>query len=113
MDYNIPSHVSPATLVRAARLVKNAKAIGIYPGRVRWNERVGDYVYFMFTNKYDHLIMIYCCPHAYFVEMHEDDGKGYKHEQYFMLKNIRNWLFKIYGLGYYDCEHIKDKKDIK
>ena len=111
MDYNIPSHVSPATLVKAARLAKNAKAIGIYPGRVRWAEK-GDYVYFMFTNKYEHLILIYCCPHAYFVEMYEGAGEGYEHEQFFMLKNIRNWLFKLRGLGYYDCEHIK-KKDAK
>jgi hypothetical protein len=110
MDYNIPRHVSPATLVRAARLAKNAKSIGIYPGAARWAD-TGDYVYFMFKNKHDDFILIYACPHTYFVELYEGTNDEVEHEQYFMLKNIRNFLYKLRSLGYYDCEHLKKRKD--
>jgi len=106
---SIPKYISPDTLVRAARLVKNANSIGFYPGVARWGSK-GDYVYFMFTNKYDNLILLYCCPHAYFVEMYEGD-ESYEHERFFMLRNIRNFIFKLRSLGYYDCEHIKNKNE--
>jgi len=106
MDYNIPNHVSPSTIVRAKRLSDNAISMDFYPGNARWGDK-GDYLVYVFTNKAGHLILIYCCPYAYLVEITEDDSCGNEHTSYFMLKNIRHWLFKIKGLGFYDCEHIK------
>jgi len=108
MDYNIPSHISPATLVKAARLAKNAKSIGFFAGNVYWGD-AGDNVYFMFTNKHDNLILVHCCPHLYFVEMYDGDGAKFKSRKYSLVSNVRHLIYWIRKNGYYDCEHLKEK----
>ncbi len=107
MDFNIPSYVSPKTLVVAKRLSDNAMGINLYPGRPRWGEK-GDYIFFMFTNKYGSLIVIYCSPHGYLMEYNVGDDNGVVHVEYSMVKNIRHLLFKLKRKGFTDCEHIKD-----
>ena len=112
MDYNIPSHISPATILRASRLAKSAKSIGFFAGNVYWDEPGhegrGDNVYFMFTNKHDNLLLVYCCPYGYFVEKIDDQDT---YHEYSMVTNVRHLLFWIRKTGFYDCEHLKKKED--
>ena len=111
MDFNIPTHVSPRTLVAAKRLSDSAVAMNLYPGKLRWGQaskkRRGDYIFFLFTNKYGNLVVIYCTPHCYLMEFHVDDDNGIVHTEFSMVKNIRNMLFKLKRKGFYDCEHTK------
>ena len=109
MDYNIPSHISPATILKAAKLAKNAKSIGFFAGNVYWDDH-GDNVYFMFTNKHHDLILVHCCPYSYFVEKFDNDN-DIPVKSYSMVKNIRHLMFWIRKNGYYDCEHLKKDKD--
>jgi len=112
MDYNIPSHISPATIVMAARLARNAESIGFFAGNVYWDDAsdddTGDNVYFMFTNKHNELILVHCCPHAYFVEEMDEREDSIK---FSMVTNIRRLLFKLRKNGWYDCEHLKKKEN--
>ena len=112
MDYNIPSYITPATIVKAAKLVKNAKSINYFAGKARWNEDT-DNICFMFTNKYGNLILVHCCPHSYFVEKFENLGadEGYS-EDYSMVTNVRHLIFWLRKSGYYDCEHLKKDEDL-
>jgi hypothetical protein len=110
MNYNIPSHISPATILRAARLAKNAKSIGFFAGNVYWDD-TGDNVYFMFTNKHDDLILVHCCPHVYFVERFDNDKKKIVDTDFSMVTNVRHLMYWIRKNGFYDCEHLKKKKD--
>ena len=114
MDFNIPkhipSHVSPKTLVAAKRLSDNAVSMHLYPGNLRWGQNGsgrGDYLFFLFTNKYGNLVVLYCTPYGYQMEFHVDDDNGVVHTEYSMVKNIRNLLFKLKRKGFTDCEHIK------
>jgi len=111
MDFNIPKHVTPKTLVAAKRLSDNAVSMHLYPGKPRWGQGSskgrGDYIFFLFTNKYGNLVVIYCTPHGYQMEFHVDDDNGVVHTEYSMIKNIRNLLFKLKRKGFTDCEHIK------
>jgi hypothetical protein len=103
MNFNIPKHVSPATLLRAARIAKNCKSIGFEPGDVRWGDS-GDYVYFMFTNDNRELMLLFCSPACYFIEYIQEDDWGDMEEYYFMVRNIRHFLFKLRRAGFYNCE---------
>ena len=111
MNFNIPSHVSPKSLLRAKRLGDCAKKMDLYPGKPRWGEAGkrgrGNYIFFLFTNKYGHLVAIFCSPHCYLMQYHTDDDNGVIHTEYSMIRNIRHQLFKLKRKGFTDCEHIK------
>jgi len=112
MDFNIPSFITPPTLLRAARLVKNAESIELYPGAARWmdkddGEGSPDNIYFMFTNDNGTLVIVHCCPFLYFVEVFEDEPQGKLRLDYACVTNIRHLLYWLKRNGYYDCEHLK------
>jgi len=111
VDFNIPSYVSPKTLVVAKRLSDNAMSMDLYPGKPRWGDdvkRCSNYIFFLFTNKYGSLVIIYCSPHGYLMQYCVDDDNGVVHTEFSMVKNIRNLLFKLKRKGFHDCEHIRD-----
>ena len=112
MDYNIPSHISPATLVRATRLAKSAESIKFPAGNVYWDapghEGQGDNVYFMFTKQHEKLLLVYCSPHGYFVERHNDRNTKI---EFAMVTNVRHLLFWIRKNGFYNCEHLKKEDE--
>lgn len=103
---NLPESVSAATIKKARLLAKNALEIDINPGTVRWVDGL-DMLFFMFTNGPD-LCIVFCSPSSYLVELHTEDDCGDLNENYFMLKNIRNWLFYLRRNAFHNCEHILD-----
>lgn len=110
MDFNIPSHVTAKTILRAKRLYDNAVKLDVWPGHVRWGDdtlKGSDYLFFIFMNKYNHFLVIYCSPGGYFIEFDSDDDNGNVHTEFSMVKNIRHQLGKIKRAGFHDCEHIK------
>lgn len=116
MDFDIPSFITPPTLLRAARLVKNAESIKLHPGAARWideddEKASADNIYFMFTNKDGTLVVVHCCPFLYFIEIFSNDDKGKLQLDYSFVKNIRHFLYWLKHNGYYDCEHMKRDDD--
>jgi len=107
---NLPHSVSAETINRAARVAESALKIDLNPGTVRWVDGK-DMLFFMFTNGPD-LSIIFCSPYSFFVEMHTEDEYGGLHENYLMIKNIRNWLFWLKRNNFQNCEHIIDKRPL-
>ena len=103
----LPINVSLPTIKRARKLADNALKADMNPGTVRWVDNK-DMLFFMLTNGPD-LCVTFCAPTCYLVEYHSEDETGWLDEDYFMLKNIRNWLFYLKRNGFHDCEHILDK----
>jgi hypothetical protein len=110
VEQELPTSVSTKTILNAQRLVKNALAMDLNPGTVRWVPGQ-DMLFFMFNNISD-LCLIYITPSCYLVEMNTEDEHGNLDENYFMLKNIRNFLFKLRGLSFTHCEDIVRPADI-
>lgn len=106
MNFNIPSHVSPKTILRAKRLADNATSIDLYPGIARWNDS-GDYMWFVFTNKHSHIVLLFCTPTCYLLEHHTDDDCGNMYTEFSMVKNIRHQLMKLKRNGFHEAENIE------
>jgi len=113
MDYNIPSYISPATLVKATRLVKNSKSLKLGEGSAFWDDLdVGsgkwpgrDYVYFMFTKSNNDLAVIHCTPTSYLVQLITEDESV---TDFAMVSNIRHFLLGIRRLGFTTFKSRKD-----
>lgn len=97
MARKVPENISRQTLRRAYKVAKNARSIEM-DLEARWTSS-GDFLFFLLNNNEGDLAIIYCAPNCYLVEYDDDDGTNY-----FMVKNIRHWLFKLRSLGFYNCE---------
>ena len=95
---------STATLKRATKIGSIATKIGMDAGPVRDNpEKFGDMVFFMLSNGPD-VCIIRCTAYAYFVEYYWDAHRGGLEIDYFMVKNIRNFLFYLRKRGFEDFD---------
>lgn len=92
------------TLKLAIKIGHIAKKIGMDVGLVRDNpKKYGDMVFFMLSNGPD-VCIIQCTRYAYFVEYYWDAHRGGLNSDYFMIKNIRNFLFYLKKRNFVDFD---------
>jgi len=92
MKLNKPKF-SIETLKRATKVGNAAKKMDLEIGPVRDNaEEFGDMVFFMLSNGPD-VCILRCTRYAYFIEYYWNAHRGGQDADYFMVKNVRNFLF--------------------
>ncbi len=95
---------STTTLKQATQIGRIAKKIGMDVGPVRDNpDKFGDMIFFMLSNGPD-VCIIRCTAYAYFVEYYWDAHRGGFDSDYFMIKNIRNFLFYLKKRNFEDFD---------
>ena len=86
---------STTTIKTAAKVGNIALSIGMEIGPARNNaEELGDMIFYMVSNGPD-VCIIRCTPYAYMVEYYYDAHCGGYEADYFMIKNIRNFLLYL------------------
>lgn len=104
MTDDLPHGISHETTKRAYVLAKNSIAIGLEIGSAKFNSHAcGDMICFAMCNTSD-ICVIMCTPYCYLVEYYLDNSEGDPEAHYFMMKNIRNFLFKLNKMNFASLE---------
>lgn len=102
-------HISRKTRERAHIMSKNALALGIELGDLRFTPQY-DYLSYYLANGTSYLI-VFCTPLGYLVERWEEDEEGHISTEFSFVRNIRHFLQWALREGYEDVEALFDSED--
>jgi len=116
MKVNKPTKFSTETLRAATKIGKITIAMKFNIGDARSNiELFGDMLFFMLSNGPD-VCILRCTKYAYFIEYYKDAHRGMNGVDYFMVKNVRDFLFYLRRNNFIDFDtwdkKIQDSLDL-
>jgi len=88
------SHLSKKTRERAYILARNARTIGLSIGDARFKP-TQDYMSWWLTDGEGLYVVLFATPQGYLAEVHREHDDGSTTVQFFCIRNIRAFIFKL------------------